>query len=82
LNEPRMLVVPETVVWLESAMPVASFPNIAVPKFANGRTRPLLDGASATHSAELRTAVGSVGVWRAAVPVVTSLRDTVNEPLA
>lgn len=45
-------VVPLTVAKQVLATPVLSEPNFAVPKFARGKTPPLLEGASAIHSAD------------------------------
>src|SRR5262249_62126011 len=64
-------------------LPVVNDPEkFTVPKFASGRTvhrMKQLDGASATHSAEVLTAELTVWVVEKVAPVVTFVRVTVNE---
>jgi hypothetical protein len=65
-----------------SSAPFARAPEkLAVPKFASGRTPPLLDGASAMTSADASLADFSLAVVVLVHPWVLSEIVSVNEPL-
>ncbi len=79
-NPPIVPAVPLTVVTHVPETNVLSWPYTAVPKFARGRMPLAPEGASPTHSAELRCALCTLALVLNDWPVVTSVIDRVNSP--